>query len=586
MLVEALPAPTATKVPPRAPSPKGAKGVRPPSPTQQGAKLHRKDSPKGSHRTQKAVPSGGGGSAGGGSKRTVALTAAGLPSTTIAGGDVEDEPSTSTATPSDTASESGSNAAPDAMEAVPPLKSSLKSTDLTRRLSALMSPSKRVVWGDLPRGEGAHSKWSEGGRRWIKAQFVQKARAKASKGGSADATRAAQNRSPTPRYAMSEIERAEEKLKAIQVRAERREAAAAAAAAAVAASAGAASERRAPSPTAAMRGANGGRARAGSQSDRAVGASPAKTITTARASFESLRRQAAAAEQKRLRAQTPPKRASPAAAAPAPATQDAAKKRETAASSKHEVAATSASAAGGAVGASSVGADAAAVAADEAGALRGLHVLSSLFPNPAAEGAMPAAAAAAKAKTVDSKPADAALALVDVSDSDAAVGGAPTEVENPGAAGGGKDVTATLNSSPQEREDPQALDASPNGEDASRSVVDRPASPTSFFDWMVGGVGVDSINSNGAGDDAASQEVRGESAPPFTSAAAIAPATEAVTANGGRRGSSPTGRVRGSATSQRRKTASPSARAASARAASPSARVAAKGRTSQRSNAR
>ena len=225
MLVEALPAPTATKVPPRAPSPKGAKGVRPPSPTQQGAKLHRKDSPKGSHRTQKAVPSGGGGSAGGGSKRTVALTAAGLPSTTMAGGDVEDEPSTSTATPSDTASESGSNAAPDAMEAVPPLKSSLKSTDLTRRLSALMSPSKRVVWGDLPRGEGAHSKWSEGGRRWIKAQFVQKARAKASKGGSADATRAAQNRSPTPRYAMSEIERAEEKLKAIQVRAERREAA-------------------------------------------------------------------------------------------------------------------------------------------------------------------------------------------------------------------------------------------------------------------------------------------------------------------------------------------------------------------------
>ena len=89
-------------------------------------------------------------------------------------------------------------------------RSALKSTDITSRLLGAMSPNKSVVWGDLPRGEGAHSKWSEGGRRWIKAKYVQKSRKKnATVGKSAGAT---------PRYAMSEIERAEEKLQKLSAR--------------------------------------------------------------------------------------------------------------------------------------------------------------------------------------------------------------------------------------------------------------------------------------------------------------------------------------------------------------------------------
>ena len=76
-----------------------------------------------------------------------------------------------TTTPED-GSEASEAAAP--IPPPPPPKSCLKHTDLTTALLSAMAPAKSVVWGDLPRGEGAHSKWSEGGRRWIKAKYVQK----------------------------------------------------------------------------------------------------------------------------------------------------------------------------------------------------------------------------------------------------------------------------------------------------------------------------------------------------------------------------------------------------------------------------
>ena len=118
-------------------------------------------------------------------------------------------------TASTTTPEDGSEAS-EPVAPRPPPRSCLKHADLTRALLSAMTPSKSVVWGDLPCGEGAHSKWSEGGRRWIKAKYVQKSRKGGSSGGKKDKAAA-----PTPRYAMTEVERAEQKLAKILARAER-----------------------------------------------------------------------------------------------------------------------------------------------------------------------------------------------------------------------------------------------------------------------------------------------------------------------------------------------------------------------------
>ena len=167
-----------------------------------------------------------------------------------------------TATPED-GSEASEAAAP--IPPPPPPKSCLKHTDLTTALLSAMAPAKSVVWGDLPRGEGAHSKWSEGGRRWIKAKYVQKSR-KGSPGPKKDKAGA------TPRYAMTEVERAEEKLAKIMARDSARAERAALGGDAAPGTpgtpgrAGARARSRSPARRSAAKGGSNG----GSQSDRAV----------------------------------------------------------------------------------------------------------------------------------------------------------------------------------------------------------------------------------------------------------------------------------------------------------------------------